>query len=121
MLPDAIGRHIASTFYVEYSNTGSQAMPAPLLVVSAPPEVIGGQTIVNLPLMTLDKALVRVLRILDVSASPQGIPTPSKSWLAAKYLAYWSWRVCYRTDLLRRHGATMELHGDFVQVLAASL
>ena len=58
ILPSEIGRHISSTFYVEYSNTGSEAMPAPLLVLGAPPEVIGGQTITNLPLLTLNPALV---------------------------------------------------------------
>ncbi len=53
-----MGRHISSTIYVEYSNDGTVAMPAPLLVLYAPPEVINGQTITNLPLMTLNPALV---------------------------------------------------------------
>jgi RHS repeat-associated protein len=58
ILPSEMGRHVSSTIYVEYSNTGSVAMPAPLLVLYAPPEVIDGQTIVNLPLLTLDPSLV---------------------------------------------------------------
>ncbi len=33
-------------------------MPAPLLVLYAPPEAINGQTIINLPLFTLNPALV---------------------------------------------------------------
>ena len=33
ILPSVMGRHISSTIYVEYANTGSQAMPAPLLVL----------------------------------------------------------------------------------------
>ena len=34
ILPSEMGRHISSTIYVEYSNTGAVAMPAPLLVLS---------------------------------------------------------------------------------------
>ena len=34
-VPDPIGRHIAATIYVTYSNTGDAAMPAPLLVLTA--------------------------------------------------------------------------------------
>ncbi len=33
-VPNPIGFHIASTIYVQYSNTGDAAMPAPLLVLS---------------------------------------------------------------------------------------
>ena len=51
VVPNAIGRHVSSTFYVEYSNTGKTAIPAPLLILqSAQPE--------NLPLFTLNPALV---------------------------------------------------------------
>ena len=57
ILPAQMGRHIASTIYIQYSNTGNVAMPAPLLVLQAPPEVIDGQTIINLPLLTLNPAL----------------------------------------------------------------
>src|SRR5262249_31726174 len=35
VVPNPIGRHIASTIYVQYSNAGDIAMPAPLLVLSA--------------------------------------------------------------------------------------
>ncbi len=46
-IPEQLGRHIASTLYVTYSNTGTVAMPAPLLVL--------GSTDPNQrPLMTLD-------------------------------------------------------------------
>ena len=58
VLPNEMGRHISSTIYVEYSNTGTVAMPAPLLVLYAPPEVVNGQTIINKPLLTLNPALV---------------------------------------------------------------
>ena len=37
ILPSQMGRHISSTIYVEYANTGNVAMPAPLLVLEAPP------------------------------------------------------------------------------------
>ena len=51
VVPSEIGRHVSSTFYVEYSNTGQTAIPAPLLVLeSAQPE--------NLPLFTLNPELV---------------------------------------------------------------
>ena len=51
VVPSVIGRHVSSTFYVEYSNTGGTAIPAPLLILqSAQPE--------NLPLFTLDPSLV---------------------------------------------------------------
>ena len=57
ILPSVMGRHESSIIDIQYSNIGSQAMPAPLLVLSAPPETIDGQTIVNLPLFTLNPAL----------------------------------------------------------------
>ncbi len=34
ILPNPIGRHIASVIYVQYSNTGNIAMPAPMLVLT---------------------------------------------------------------------------------------
>ena len=33
-----MGRHISSMIYIEYANTGSEPMPAPLLVLSRPPK-----------------------------------------------------------------------------------
>ncbi len=65
-----MGRHISSTIYVEYSNTGTVAMPGGLLVLYAPPEVVDGQTITNLPLMTLNPA--RVVSGYWTSALPAG-------------------------------------------------
>jgi RHS repeat-associated protein len=35
ILPSVMGYHIASTLYVEYSNTGTAAMPAPVLLVES--------------------------------------------------------------------------------------
>ena len=37
ILPKQMGRHVSSTIYVEYANDGNVAMPAPLLVLEAPP------------------------------------------------------------------------------------
>ncbi|MGO9917226.1 MAG: Ig-like domain repeat protein, partial [Isosphaeraceae bacterium] len=51
ILPDGVGRHISSTFYVEYSNTGTVAMPAPLLLLES-------SLTDDLPLFTLDPSLV---------------------------------------------------------------
>ena len=50
-LPAKLGRHIASTIEVEYSNVGTAAIAAPLLVLeSARPQ--------DVPLLTLDPSLV---------------------------------------------------------------
>jgi hypothetical protein len=35
ILPASVGRHIAATFYVKYSNTGTAAMPAPVLLLES--------------------------------------------------------------------------------------
>ena len=35
IMPGDVGRHIASIFYVEYSNTGNVAMPAPVLLLES--------------------------------------------------------------------------------------
>ncbi|MFO0943396.1 MAG: RHS repeat-associated core domain-containing protein, partial [Pirellulales bacterium] len=50
LLPGAVGRHIASTFYVQYSNTGDVAMPAPVLLLES-------SNTTDVPLFTLDPAL----------------------------------------------------------------
>ena len=51
ILPSVMGRHISSTIYVDYSNTGSVAMPAPLLVLQS-------TYADEKPLFTLNPALV---------------------------------------------------------------
>ena len=63
ILPSAIGRHISSTFYVEYSNTGTAAMPAPVILLES-------SVADDLPLFTLDKSLV--VSGFWTSAIPQG-------------------------------------------------
>ena len=63
ILPAAVGRHISSTFYVEYSNTGTVAMQAPLILLQS-------SVADDLPLFTLDKSLV--VSGFWTSAVPQG-------------------------------------------------
>ena len=50
-VPGSVGRHIAATFYVTYSNTGNIAMPAPLLLLES-------SVADDRPLFTLDPSLV---------------------------------------------------------------
>jgi len=63
ILPSAVGRHISSTFYIEYSNTGTVAMPAPVVLLES-------SVADDLPLFTLDKSLV--VSGFWTSAIPQG-------------------------------------------------
>jgi YD repeat-containing protein len=62
ILPSALGRHAIATLYVQYSNTGNVAMPAPLLIL----DNTNGQR----PLLTLDQSLLTVG--LWTSALPTG-------------------------------------------------
>ena len=63
ILPSVIGRHISSTFYVQYTNTGSAAMPAPVLLLES-------SVAYDQPLFTLNKALV--VSGFWTSAIPEG-------------------------------------------------
>ena len=67
ILPNPMGRHIASVIYVQYSNTGNIAMPAPLLVLTGtnPLGQQGGGT------MTLNAGLAE-FRFLDLGR-PRGL------------------------------------------------
>ena len=63
ILPAAMGWHVGATLYIQYSNTGSFAMPAPLLVLSsAQPE--------DRPRLTLDTT--RAIPGFWTSADPLG-------------------------------------------------
>ena len=64
IIPNPIGYHIASTIYVQYTNTGDVAMPAPLLVVNATMNGVAGA------LMTLDAS--KVVSGYWTSATPAG-------------------------------------------------
>ncbi len=65
ILPSAMGFHANSTIYVEYANTGTVAMPAPILILqSNDPE--GDEH----PIMTLDQS--RLIEGFWTSANPDG-------------------------------------------------
>ncbi len=65
VLPPAFGRHATATVYVEYANTGTVAMPAPLLrLQSADPD--GSDR----PILTLDHA--RLVEGFWTSGMPEG-------------------------------------------------
>jgi hypothetical protein len=65
VVPSVLGRHATATLYVDYANTGNEAIPAPLLILySDDPD--GSDR----PLMTLDKA--RVSAGFWTSAVPAG-------------------------------------------------
>ncbi len=65
IVPATVGRHAVATYYVEYANTGTVAMPAPLLLLqSADPDNS------DRPLLTLDQS--RVVEGFWTSATPDG-------------------------------------------------
>jgi RHS repeat-associated protein len=64
VLPSAVGRHQTATIYVEYANTGSAAMPAPLLALRGSDRA----------LMTLDEH--RLVEGFWTSAVPDGFTEP---------------------------------------------
>jgi RHS repeat-associated protein len=96
IVPNPIGYHIASTIYVQYSNTGTVAMPAPLLVLSATQSGIEGA------LLTLDPALQvsgfwtsatpagysQSVQILASGATP-GVLQPGETETVPVYYAGW--------------------------------
>jgi YD repeat-containing protein len=63
IVPAALGRHSSSTFYVEYSNVGTAAMPAPLILLESSQSE-------NRPLFTLDPS--RIVPGYWTSAIPAG-------------------------------------------------
>ena len=65
ILPSALGRHTTATLYIHYANTGTAAMPAPLLVLSNPNP--------DRPLLTLDASLLT--SGFWTSAIPDGFST----------------------------------------------
>lgn len=65
VLPGSLGRHAVATLWVEYKNSGTVGMPAPLLVVkSADPDDS------DKPILTLDPS--RIVQNLWTSTMPQG-------------------------------------------------
>ena len=101
ILPAAIGRHISSTFYVQYSNTGTVAMPAPLLLLES-------SVADDMPLFTLDP-VARGLRVLDLG-HPQGYSNTVEILASGKVPGRArAGRVGHGAGLLRRHAAALEL------------
>ena len=96
ILPAVIGRHIPATFYVEYANAGTVAMPAPLLVLES-------SVADDVPVFTLNKALQ------VPSCGPRPFLTEthlsSRSWPAARPRRAQAGRIRNRAGLLFRHAA----------------
>ena len=97
ILPNPMGRHVASVIYVQYSNTGDAAMPAPVLVLTGTnPEGQQGA------LMTLNPALQNSgfwtsavpegystsVQFLASGATP-GVLQPGESEMVPVYYAGW--------------------------------
>ncbi len=94
--PDPMGLHISSTLYLEYSNTGDAAMPAPLLTLTAYMNNEQGA------LLTLDQSLQtsgfwtsstpfgysQAVQILASGATP-GVLQPGESIRVPIYYAGW--------------------------------
>lgn len=64
ILPPVLGRHAAATLYIEYANTGTVAMVAPLLTLQSP----------DRPLLTLD-ANYATYGFWSTASLPQGFTT----------------------------------------------
>ena len=102
-----IGRHISSTFYVEYSNTGTAAMPAPVILLES-------SVADDLPLFTLNKSLV--VSGFWTSAIPQGYSNTVEILASGKVPGVLEpGRIGHRAGLLRRHAAAVEPERDAVQ------
>ncbi len=80
IVPDVVGYHQLATLYVEYRNSGTAAMPAPLISVS------GIQKGRELALLTLDAA--RITTGLWVSGLPEGF-SHTVHFLASGQMAGW--------------------------------
>src|SRR5262249_34490333 len=112
-LPAAIGNHIAATLYVDYSNTGTVAIAAPLLTLDATRPDPAGTGQVHGAFLTLDPTLVSAgfwtsatpqgysssVQILASGKTP-GILQPGESMRVPVYYAGWlrsQWNVVDRS------------------------
>lgn len=109
VIPSALGYHIASTLYLQYSNTGDVAMPAPLLILT-PTQTHADQSVTAGAHLTLDKSLVTqgfwtsatpagfspTVQILASGATP-GVLQPGESVEVPVYYAGWQqpWDFSY--------------------------
>ena len=100
ILPSQMGRHISSTIYVDYSNTGTVAMPAPLLVLYAPE----WSTARRHNLADDAQPSAGGLGLLDLRACPRAIRTPWRFWPAAQQVPGMARarRIYFCSGILRR-------------------
>ena len=87
-VPSTLGYHIASTLYLQYSNTGDLAMPAPILEVTIFQTHANGTTDQK-ALLTLDSSLA-TQGLWTRQPCPPASATRSRSWPAARRRACWS-------------------------------
>jgi hypothetical protein len=99
--PSTLGYHIASTLYLQYSNTGDLAMPAPILEVTITQTHANGVTD-QLALLTLDSTIAtqglwtstlppgfrHTIQVLASGATP-GVLEPGESEQIPIYYAGW--------------------------------
>ncbi len=109
IVPSSMGYHIPSTIYIEYSNTGNVAMPAPLLIFEPYQTHADGTTTAG-AFLTLDASLVtqgfwtsalpdgfsHVIELLASGATP-GVLEPGESETIPVYYAGWQqpWDFSY--------------------------
>jgi RHS repeat-associated protein len=107
--PESMGYHIPATLYIEYSNAGDVAMPAPLLILKPTQTHANGVTDAK-ALLTLDQSLVtegfwtsaipagfsNSVQILASGSTP-GVLQPGESARVPVYYAGWQqpWDLSY--------------------------
>lgn len=99
--PSRMGYHVPATLYLQYSNTGDLAMPAPILEVSITQTHADGTT-TSVPFLTLDSSLLiqgfwtsaipngysHTIQVLASGATP-GVLEPGESVQVPIYYAGW--------------------------------
>ena len=100
-MPDQLGRHVAATLYVTYANTGTVAMPAPLLELSDPNPL-------QRPLLTLDSTQNHAGTLHQCLARRlQQYHYHSRQRRNSRRASPWRNHQC--TGLLRGHAAALRL------------
>jgi|GEM_PF-1141395 len=97
VVPSEIGYHIVSTIYVEYSNTGDAAMPAPLLLLTATQDATNHLAFLTLDAFRLTQGFwtsaqpdgfSHSIQILGSGGTP-GVLQPGESYRVPVYYAGW--------------------------------
>ena len=121
ILPSAMGRHISSTIYVEYSNTGGQALPAPL---SGAVRTTGDRRRPNdhQPAVTHAQSRAPGFGLLDFGCACRLLANRSdpRDRYGGPGLAR-AGRIDHRPGLLRRDGAALELQRAELRLCLAGL